>query len=371
MKYRRMPIEIEAPEEIGYGNIRHNLAESSMRDIKLGLLGIDWNEQILFYGDHRGRPDLKSLIVEGSAVLTPADVLVTAGAATALFVVATTLLSEGDHLVVIRPNYGTNLETPRAIGCAMTIVDLTFETGFQLPVEAIRSAILPETKMISLTSPHNPTGVVFSEKAIQEIIELASSRGIRVLMDETYRYLNFQTALPAYAAEQNANVISICSLSKAFGAPGIRMGWLINRDPKLMHQLLAAKEQIMISNSVIDEAIAAEIMKQRKTLLDKFHSHLRANFAITQRWMKVHPHLEWVEPVAGAVGFPRIRSGVRVNLEPLYKQLLEIRQTMVGPGHWFEQDDRHFRLGFGYPEQDELTGGLRHIDECLQQNLVR
>ena len=166
MRDTRMPIEIEAPEEKGYNTISYNLAESSMRDISMCDLDVDLKDLVLFYGEHRGIAKLRQAIIEDSKVLKVDDVLVTAGAATALFIVSTTLLSPEDHLIVIRPNYGTNLETPRAIRCRMSVIDLSFEEEFEIDLEAVSNAITPQTKLISITNPHNPSGKLYSNETI-------------------------------------------------------------------------------------------------------------------------------------------------------------------------------------------------------------
>jgi len=130
--------------------------------------------------------------------------LVCPSAATALFIILTTLLQPDDHLVVLRPNYATNIETPKAIGCSSSYVDLHFENGFQFSLEDITGKVNPDTKLISLTSPHNPTGVVFDDTLIKSVIEFAKERNIYVLVDETYRDLNFQTPLLPYVASWRA-----------------------------------------------------------------------------------------------------------------------------------------------------------------------
>ena len=127
-----MPIEVESPEEKGYATILYNLAESSMRDKTIQELGIDVSNLLLNYGHHKGLPALQEAILEESKILKTDDVLVTAGAASALYLVATTLLNKDDHLIVIRPNYGTNLETPRGIKCEITIIDLKIENRFEI-----------------------------------------------------------------------------------------------------------------------------------------------------------------------------------------------------------------------------------------------
>jgi aspartate/methionine/tyrosine aminotransferase len=370
MHYTRMPIEIEAPEEKGYNTIRYNLADSSMRDIIMGDLDINFKELVLFYGEHRGVLKLRQAIIEDSKVLTPDDVLVTAGAATALFIVATTILSPHDHLVVIRPNYGTNLETPRAINCQMTVIDLSFETGFEIDIEAVNSAIRPETKLISITNPHNPTGKLYSQETIHALTSLAERNNCHLLVDETYRDLNFQTPLIPYVAELSDQVISVSSVSKSFGAPGIRIGWIISRDRKLINDFLAAKEQISLCNSVVDEEIAWYLLHNKQRFILPNHAQIRTNFAYMKHWFESQPYLEWVEPQAGVVCFPRLKASYTIDTidtEKLYAMLYDRFATIVGPGHWFERDRTNMRIGFGYPTLEELKAGLHSLEVCLTE----
>ncbi|HEX5097195.1 MAG TPA: aspartate aminotransferase, partial [Acidimicrobiia bacterium] len=123
MRYRRMPIEIESPEQLGYDTITNNLSESSVADRRLRDLGIDVDlDELLFcYGDHLGDPRLREAVAALGDGLRADDVLVTTGAAAALFATATSLLERDDHVVVVRTNYATNLETPRAIGAAVDV----------------------------------------------------------------------------------------------------------------------------------------------------------------------------------------------------------------------------------------------------------
>jgi aspartate/methionine/tyrosine aminotransferase len=251
-----MPIEVESPEELGYGKIRCNLSESSITDQSLQSLGLTVPDLTLLYGEHRGSEVLRRLIVEDCGPLTSDDVLIAGGAAGALFIIATALLSPEDHLVVVRPNYATNLETPRAIGCKINFVDLTFESGFQVQLEQVAAAVTSATKMISVTSPHNPTGVMLSSEQLHGLSTLAAERGCVLLVDETYRDLSF-AAPPPLAANLGKHVISVSSLSKAYGVPGIRVGWIVNSDPSLQERFLAAKEQISICGSVVNEWSAA------------------------------------------------------------------------------------------------------------------
>lgn len=361
-----MPIEIESPEELGYDTIRYNLAESSFRDGTLGGFDpvgqLDLRSLVLCYGDHLGDPLLRAHITEGTKELRPEHVTVTPGAAAALFIVATTLLERGDQLVVAKPNYATNLETPYAIGAEVATIDLRFEDGFRLDLDRLADLITPATKYVSLTEPHNPTGTVLSLAELEAVIGLVESRGCYLLLDETYRDLRFGAPLPL-AADLSERAISVSSMSKAYGLPGIRIGWVMTRDVQLQQRFLAAKEQMLICGSTIDEAIAAHVLGQHDRVWPSIRAQIDSQFAIVKTWIDGNPGVEWVEPGGGVVGFPRLRE--HVDVERFYRSLTDDHATMVGPGHWFDQSRRHFRLGFGWPTADELRGGLAAIDAAI------
>ncbi|MFD2052464.1 aminotransferase class I/II-fold pyridoxal phosphate-dependent enzyme [Mesorhizobium calcicola] len=365
MNYTRMVIEKEAPEEYGYDRIRYNLSESSIADQKLSDIRLSLPDLTLFYGEHRGDKELRALIAAQDAGVSPDDVLVTAGAAGALFIISTSLLSADDHLVVIRPNYATNIETPRAIGCAIGFVDLAFEDGFAIDVGQVAAAIQPNTRLISVTCPHNPTGTMMGRAELDALIALAESRNCHLLVDETYRDLSYGKRLPS-AASLSPRAISVSSLSKAFGIPGIRIGWLITRDAELQEKFLAAKEQIGICGSVIDEGIARGMLQRRDAFLAALLPEMAKRRDIVQAWIDREPLVDWVRPEGGVVGFPRLNVDPGFDLDRFYVNLLENHGAYVGPGHWFEMPKRFFRVGFGWPTEAELRGGLDAISAALR-----
>ena len=366
MHFPRMPIEEESPEQLGYELVKFNLTESSVRDRSVAEIGVDLNALTLCYTDHLGRADLRETIAARSGGgLTAADVLVTAGASAALFIIAITLLDAGDHMIVVRPNYATNIETPKALRCEIDYLDLDFDAGFALDLDALASRIRPTTKLISLTTPHNPTGVSLTEDQLRHVIALADRCGAHVLVDETYRDMSFE-APPPVAATLSPRAISVSSLSKSYGIPGIRVGWIASTDPALMYRFLCAKEQIGICGSVIDEAIGAAALAGADAWLAENGAHLRAAFDSVGAWMQREPLLEWAPPTGGCVCFPRIRTDAGVDLGRFYHALNHDHGAYVGPGHWFEQSDRFFRIGYGWPTADELAGGLEAISNAMR-----
>ncbi|WP_330888815.1 pyridoxal phosphate-dependent aminotransferase [Rudaea sp.] len=360
-----MPIEVESPEEYGYARIRCNLSESSVSDRRLSDLGLTISDLTLLYGEHRGRERLRSLIAAEGTGIGRDDVLITTGAAGALFIISTSLLGAQDHLIVVRPNYATNIETPRAIGCATTHVELGFDEGFRIDFERVAASFTPNTRMLSVTCPHNPTGVMYREAELRRLAELARRNDCVLLVDETYRDLSYDGALPL-AASLGDNVISVASLSKAYGVPGIRLGWIVTRNAKLQEMFLAAKEQISICGSVIDEWIGEQIMENRAAILAPVLAEMRRRRQLVADWIAQEELLEWVPPAGGVVCFPRMRAAPAGGTEAFYRRLLDVHGTYVGPGHWFEMPDTYFRLGYGWPTASELEAGLEGISRALR-----
>lgn len=366
MKYVRMSIEKESPEQFGYEKIKNNLTETSVRDRNLKDLGLVLDDMILPYGDHLGDPRLRKLIAHESGIKDPDLVLVTGGAASALFLVATSLLEKGDHVIVARPNYGTNIETPRAIGADISYLDQVFEEGFRVDIGKLEGMIRRDTKYISLTNPHNPTGTMMSLAELREVIAIAEKHDKWLLVDETYRDMFKGEVLPV-AASLGKKVISISSLSKTYGIPGIRIGWAVCQDREMMDLLLCAKEQVCIGGSVVDEYIGYVALSQKKEWIVQNDRTIAARFAVVKEWIKKEELMEWVEPQAASTCFPRVKHSVDLDIEKFYRILNDKYGTFVGPGHWFEQDRRFMRIGYAWPLEEELKAGLEGISKALRE----
>lgn len=365
MLYKRMPIEKESPEETGYNNIAYNLAESSVTDIKFGQLNLSLDQLTLEYTAHRGHPGLRKLIAR-DANLHEEQVLLTNGAAGALFIINSTLLGAEDHLIVIRPNYATNIEVPLTIGCSVTYIDLFFETGWRINIAGVEAAIQHNTKLISITTPHNPTGMLMTAIELTSLIKIAENKNIWLLTDETYRDACFKTPYPVIASGSK-KVISVSSLSKAYGLPGLRMGWLITQDESLLERFLAAKEMIYISNSVLDEAVAFQFYKQKEKFAVAINKRCIQNFTILRAWLQQEKRLECILPEGGVVCFPRFRSDIQIDTQAFYALLMQKYKTMVGPGHWFAMPDTCMRIGFGWTDPVTFETGLENISKAITE----
>ena len=369
MLYKRMSIEKESPEETGYHNILYNLAESSVTDLQLGQLAVNLGHIKLEYIAHRGHHGLRQLIGAAAGGLAEDNVLLTNGAAGALFIINSALLTAADHLIVMRPNYATNIEVPLTIGCAITYIDLAFDKNWRIDTAAVAAAVRPNTKLISITTPHNPTGMLMTANELEALVAVAEKNNIPLLVDETYRDACFITPYPVMAA-QSRKVISVSSLSKAFGLPGIRMGWIITQDGALMEQFLAGKEMIYISNSALDEEVAFQFYRQKAGFADTINKNAMKNFQLLNNWLQQEKRLECVQPGGGVVCFPRFNSNTGVDTRRFYTVLMEKYRTMVGPGHWFAMPDTYMRIGFGWTDSSTFQTGLENISRAIDESVM-
>jgi aspartate/methionine/tyrosine aminotransferase len=191
---------------------------------------------------------------------------------------------------------------------------------------------------------------------LTRVVEIVDAHGdAYLLVDETYRDLAYGEPLPM-AASLSPRAISVSSMSKTYGLPGLRIGWMACRDPELSEVLLAAKEQMLICGSTTDEEMAFRVLAERERILPPIRDKVARHLGIVRDWMAGQDRFEWVEPRAGVVGFPRATAPI--DEDRFYDALLSEHGTYVGPGHWFGQPRSSFRLGFAWPTADELERGL-------------
>ncbi len=372
MKFTRMIMEVEAPEEIGIENIKYMLTESSIPDIKPSDYNIeipDFTNQFSGYSDHTGKPQLREQIAKDYPGLGKENVLLTIGAALGLFIVNSYLLDKGDHLVVLHPNYATNFEVPKSLGIDMSLHRLSFEEEWKLDLEKFESLITPKTKLLSITYPNNPTGVTIDEKTLKKVINIAESHDIPLLVDETYRMLTYDKPLPT-AASLSSKAISVESLSKTYGAPGIRVGWISTQDANLLEGLLATKEQIHINSPSYMEEIGHQILLKKDEILAKTQPENRKKKDYMAKWIEETREIEWIEPEAGVVCFPRFKPDVQVDIEKFYDVLNKKYKTYVGPGHWFGFSKRYFRVGYSHISMETLQNGLETVNQSINEAII-
>lgn len=366
MWYNRM--ELETWFDQYQNEIDFDIGESAVKTLTLKDVSVDLQDVLLRYGYHKGEPELRAAIAEQYPGLTPEQVVVTTGASEANFVVVSALVKPGDHMIVEHPNYPSLYEVPRSLGCDVSLFSLKFENGFKPDWEKLETLIRPETRLISLTHPNNPTGSMITESELKQVVELVERRGIFLLFDETYRHMAADDRLLPAASGLSDRVVSISSMSKCYGLPGIRTGWLATRHQDILDQVLAIREQVSIANNALSEVIAKEVLINKADFLQRARERISFNRDVVADWMNRQTEFEWVYPEAGVVCLPRLRTDVDVKPEQLYRRLAEQYRTFVVPGRCFEMDERFFRIGFG-ADAPEIKAGLSRLNQALSDLL--
>jgi aspartate/methionine/tyrosine aminotransferase len=359
MTFERMPLEVWFDEyqfEVDY-----DIGESGMKFFSIKELDIDLNDVDLRYGYHLGHPGLRSEIVREYSGQTIDNVAVTTGASEANFSVIAHLVGPKDHIIVEHPTYPSLFQVPRSLGRDLTLFHLKWEDDFRPDMESLRKLVKPNTKLITLTHPGNPTGTVITKDELKEAIEIAEAAGAYLMVDETYRDLMFEDP-PPLAATMSPIAISLTSMSKTWGVPGIRIGWAV-ADNSIIQAIRAIREQITICNSSVGEAIAKEILMKKNKILSMLRKSMFSNYKILKEWMDSQDWLEWVEPKSGVVCAPRLKRGG--STDKLCKLLVTKYRTFTVPGSAMELDG-HFRIGFG-GEQEELVKGLEQLGHALKE----
>ncbi|WP_166388656.1 pyridoxal phosphate-dependent aminotransferase [Catellatospora methionotrophica] len=353
--------------------VRYDLAESTSPPLRLGeLLDGDASARLraleIGYGTSQGDADLRALIAAGAGV-TPDEVLVTAGGSAGMFLLAFTLCRPEDHAVVLTPCFPPARAALDAIGCRVTPVALSFDDGYRLDVDAVAAALTPQTRLVSLASPQNPSGVSFTDQELADLLD--RMRGLTpravLLVDETYRQAVYGAVTPRSAAAVSPRVVTCSSVSKAHGAPGIRIGWLTVTDPALYEALRSAKFHTLITGSGVDELLAAEVLRREGRILGERREALAAALDTLDRWAAEHADaVEYVRPDGGALCCLRLRAD-RFDDQAVqrFHDALAARETRVGRGGWFGEADRVFRLGFGHLPADDFRTALDRLAEAL------
>lgn len=349
--------------------VRYDLAESTSPSLRLADL-VDPNEMAdltLGYGTSRGDTELRELIGSEAGV-DGGQVLVTVGAIEAMFLLAQDRCSPGDRVLLTTPCFPPARTVPEALAVDVDIVPLEFDDGYRLDLDALSHALTARTRLVSLASPQNPSGVRISDAELSGLLGAVEDRAPEavVLVDETYRESTYGDApVPRSVASLSPRVVTCASLSKAHGAPGLRLGWLTTADPELYERLRNAKFLATIACSTTDEFLAVQLLRRRTQVLAPRSVMLQRALGELEHWLRDQP-LESVRPDGGAMCCLRLPRDLVADdaVADFYARLSE-REVRVAPGSWFGEDDRVFRLGFGHLPPADFTEALARLAGAL------
>jgi aspartate/methionine/tyrosine aminotransferase len=260
------------------------------------------------------------------------------------------LLEPGDHAVVLTPNYQAAETIPLSV-CEVTGVALVAESNWSLDVDAVERALRPNTRLVSVNFPNNPTGAVPDRDTWLRLVRLCDERGITLFSDEVYRGLELDRPSLPQAADLSDKALSLNVMSKAYGLPGLRIGWIACRDRALLDKLERAKHYTSICNSAPSEVLALIALRAREHLLERNRGIVATNLPLFEEFFGNYPELfDFSRPQGGCVCYPRYLGADGV--EAMCAHLVEQAGILLLPSSIYRSEltstptDR-FRIGVG------------------------
>ena len=360
--------EMERQQSIWENQVEVNLSESGVHPLTLDELldGASVGDTRLGYPQTNGSTELRELVSDLYPGSSADNVLVTNGTAEANFLSVLHLVEPADEIVVMLPNYLQIWGLARSLGAQVKPFPLSEEQNWAPDLEALRSAVSDRTKLIAVCNPNNPTGAVMSEHAMRGICKIAGSVGAWLLADEVYLGAEVDGETSATFWGWYDRLLVTAGLSKAFGLPGLRIGWIVT-EPERAQELWAYKDYTSIAPGALSERLARIALEpaRRHQILERTRKHLREQLPVVSAWVARHAEagLHMVAPKAGAIAF--VRYGVDIGSRDLTDRLREEKGLLVVPGEYFQMG-RYVRIGYG-GERREVEEGLKRFSELLSE----
>ncbi len=351
--------------------VEYNLSESGVHPMLLSELLADDPEYIdellatdINYPHVNGIPELRENIARLYSGATPENVLVTVGAIEANYLTVRTLLSAGDEIVIMSPNYMQIWGIARNHGLNVKTFNLREENGWAPDLDELAGMVTPETKMIAVCNPNNPTGRAMTLEEMDRTVAIAEKVGAWILADEVYAGAERETdkQTPSFYGRYD-KVIAVGSMSKAYGLPGLRVGWAVGPEETLddmwaRHEYIALSAT-MLSNKLTALALSSEV---RPRIIARTRKYIRDGFPVLKEWMDSHEGLfKLTSPDAAAIAFARY--DLNINSTEFATRLMKEKSVLIVPGDHFGLDN-FVRISFGLPH-NYLTAALDRIHDLI------
>lgn len=352
---------------------RFNIAETCVDSVSLDelfeLTGQDkeaflneFSARRLTYGAIWGAPAFKEGICKLYKTVSPEHIVTTHGAAGANHHVFYSLVEPGERVVSIMPTYQQLYSIPESFGADVQLLHLRQESDYLPDLDELRRLVTPDTKMICINNPNNPTGALMSTQLLREIVEIAKSVGAWVVCDEVYRHLTQTDVWCESIADLYDKGISVSSMSKVFSLAGLRLGWIATHDMEAVKAMLSHRDYNLVSCGMFDEAVAGLALAHSDKLLARNRAIVRENLAILDAWVASEPRLTYTRPQAGTTAL--VYYDYDVPSYEFCERMYHETGAFVTPGDCFEQP-RSVRIGYASDTQ-VLKDGLAAFSAFLR-----
>ncbi|MBN1250177.1 MAG: aminotransferase class I/II-fold pyridoxal phosphate-dependent enzyme [Anaerolineae bacterium] len=352
-------------------SIDYVLCASDCESMTLGeLLALEpgaaaaFQELWLGYTESAGNPELRQQIAAIYESIESDEVLVHSGAEEAIFLLMHALLEAGDHLVVQWPCYQSLAEVARGLGCQVRRWSVRASDGWVLDPDELERLVDGDTRLVVINTPHNPTGYHMPPQVYERVVELANTHGFHLFSDEVYRESEYKAGARLTAScDLGERMLSLGVMSKTYGLPGLRVGWLATHDAALLARVAQLKDYTTICNAAPSEFLATLALRHRARLAARSVALLRRNLVALEAFMAAHTEVfDWIRPQAGPIAFPRlVGSAAREGALAFCERTATMSGVLLLPGDVYDSPG-HVRVGFG---RRDMPAALSQLDAHL------
>lgn len=306
-----------------------------------------WENLSLSYTESPGLPLLRNEIAKLYNTLDSENILTTAGAEEGIYCAMHSLISAGDHVVVVCPTYQSLETLPKVLEADISFIHLQATDNWKLRADHLQAAWKPSTKLLILVNPHNPTGTLLDKDVYETMIVLARKTGAHIFCDEVYRFLEVDASkrLPAIADSYEKG-ISLNVMTKSFGLAGLRIGWLASQDTTFLEKSNSYKMYTSICNSAPSEILALIALRAKEAILKRNRDIVLHNLTLLDKFIQRHPtSIRWVRPESGTVAFLELL--LPISIDQFTEELVEQTGVLIMPATIFDVPGNFFRVGFG------------------------
>jgi len=322
-----------------------------------------FNNLWLGYTETYGHPELLEAIAGTYETADPSHILCFAGAEEGIYTAMRVLLDKDDHAIVVVPNYQAAETIPTDI-CSVSGVPLDEDDDWSLDIDRVRKEIKPNTKLISINFPNNPTGAVLDKDRFMALVALYREHGIYLFSDEVYRLVERDPSIRLpQAADVYEKALSLNVMSKAYGFPGLRIGWITCKDTLILSKMERYKHYLTICNAAPSERLAIIALRAKDKILERDRKLLSENLKQLDAFFKeFSDYFQWYKPAGGCVGFPKYKGEEDIN--QFCEDLVNKSGVLLLPPRIFSSDlletppDR-FRIGFGRNNIEKSLNAFR------------
>ena len=320
-----------------------------------------WDSLTLGYTDSLGNPLLRTEIARLYTNISPEDCLVIVPEE-GIFLALNAILQKGDHVICTFPGYQSLYEVAKGLGCEVTQWEPEEENGWTFNLDFLGQNIRPNTKLVIVNFPHNPTGYLPSKDEYQRILEIVQEHDVYLFSDEMYRFLEFDPndRLPS-ACEVYDKAISLFGMSKTFGMAGVRIGWVVTKDKNIYSKMVNFKDYTTICSSAPSEILSIIGLRSKDRIIERHLTRIHRNLALLDHFFEEYQEMfTWVKPKAGTICFPRLLANK--NAFDFCQKVVNEANIMLLPSTVYDFGNHHFRLGFG---RENFPEALEKLKEYL------